>query len=228
MAGLEKKDICVLIPAFNEEKNIGPLMARLRAFGADTLVIDDGSTDRTAEEARRSGAEVLRFERNGGKGASLRRGFDWFLGRSYKAAVMMDADGQHDPDELGIFLAALNEGRGGLIVGNRMGSPGEMPFSRRAVNRLMSLALSVLTRQGIPDSQCGYRAILREALEKINLRADRFETESEILLEASRLGYKIFSVPVRSVYRGGPSNIRPFRDTLRFFRFLAVYSLNRL
>lgn len=223
MAGLDKREICVLIPAFNEEKNIGPLLAGLRAFGADTLVVDDGSADRTAEEARRSGANVLRSETNAGKGASLKRGFGWCLKRPYKAVVMMDADGQHDPSELRLFLEALGGGRAGLIVGNRMASPGDMPFSRRMVNRLMSWAISLMTRQSIPDSQCGYRAISRQALEKINLRTDRFETESEMLLEVSRLGYPIVSVPIRSVYDGGASNIHPFRDTLRFFRFLLFY-----
>ena len=226
MAELEKRQVGVLIPAFNEEKNIGPLVKDLKAFGVEVLVVDDGSTDKTAEEARRAGAHLLRSEKNHGKGASLRLGVDWFLGRGYQALVFMDADGQHDAGELPVFLKAL-AGGDKVIVGNRMRSPGGMPALRRATNRFLSWILSFTTGQKIPDSQCGYRAVSREVLERIQLDTDRFETESEILLEASRLGYKIISVPVRSMYEGGVSNIRPVRDTFRFLRFLTGYLFRR-
>lgn len=223
MAELKKSDVWVLIPAFNEERRIQVVVSRARALGFPVAVADDGSRDATAERAREAGAEVLKAEKNQGKGASLARGFTWCLERGAAAVIAMDADGQHDPAELEDFFKALNAGKGDVIVGNRMAEPGKMPFIRLSTNRFMSFIISHITRQEIPDSQCGYRAMTKAALEKMRLRTQHFEIESEILLEAGRLGLRIASLPIRSVYEGGKSEINPIRDTLRFFSFLFSY-----
>ena len=108
-----------------------------------------------------------------------------------------------------------------------MRDPKGMPWIRRATNRLMSWMLSSLAGQWIPDSQCGYRAMKREVLEKMELRTTRFEIESEILLEAARRGYRIGSIPIQSVYGGETSSVHPLKDTLRFFKFLFQYLTRR-
>lgn len=218
MAGLSKEDVCVVIPAYNEEKNIGRVLSRLRELGYTAVVCDDGSRDQTAAIARSSGAHVLTSPKNEGKGASIRRGFQWFLGRNFKAAVLMDADGQHEPAEINRFLEALSGAP--FIIGDRMRSPENMPFVRRATNGFMSWILSRCSGQTILDSQCGYRALCREVIENISLKTSRFEIESEMILQAAKRGFTIGSLPVRSVYRGGSSHIQPIRDTFRFIYFL--------
>ena len=224
---LDKREVCVLIPAYNEEKNISRVLGALKRSGYSVVVSDDGSSDRTAEAAKSLGATVLLADQNRGKGASLRRGFQWFLRQHYKALVLMDADGQHDPEALGSFLNALSRPDGYFIIGNRMRDPGGMPFIRVAANQWMSWLISSVAGQKVPDSQCGYRALRREVVERMMLNTSRFEIESEMILEASRLGFKIISIPIASVYEGGHSHIRPFSDTFRFFRFLVGYLISK-
>ena len=228
MADLKVTDLCVVIPAYNEEKNIRRVVSGVRELGYPVVVVDDGSSDKTAVLAREAGAaEVLTAGSNEGKGAAIRRGLARVLEKNYSAAILMDADGQHDPRELGSFREALQKPGFPVIVGDRMGCPEGMPWIRRTTNRFMSWMISALTGQAVPDSQCGYRALRREAIEKMALKTSRFEIESEMLLEAARGGFRIGSVPVRSVYEGGASKISPFRDTIRFFSFLFRYYFSK-
>ena len=136
---------------------------------------------------------------------------------------MMDSFGQHDPGELDVFLDEISKEKSDFIVGDRMQCPKSMPFVRKMTNRFMSWIISSLAGQKIPDSQCGYRAIRREALKCLELETDRFEIESEMLLEAARTGVRIGSVPIRCVYQGEKSRINPMTDTVRFFKFLFSY-----
>lgn len=227
MVEIEKKDVCVLIPAYNEGEHISRVVARLRQLEYSVVVSDDGSSDRTVELSSSAGAQVLTSVQNQGKGASLRRGFQWFMSQPYQALVLMDADGQHNPAEIDRFLKALNQENACFVIGNRMRDPKGMPLLRVVTNRFMSWVLSSAAGQKIPDSQCGYRAIRKEVIAKMSLRTSRFEIESEMILEAARAGFRIISVPIASVYEGGTSHIHPLKDTGRFFRFLFGYLLTR-
>ncbi|MBI4353314.1 MAG: glycosyltransferase family 2 protein [Candidatus Omnitrophica bacterium] len=227
MAGIERAGVCVVVPAFNEEASLEGLVRGVQEKGFDVLVVDDGSSDQTLRKAEALKAKTLALPANGGKGTALRKAFEWLLRRPYSVVVLMDADGQHDPSEIDRFLCALGRDGVGVAVGNRMHDPEGMPWIRRLTNRFLSWILSRLTGQNIPDSQCGYRAMKREVLESITLTTARFETESEMLLEAARKGFAIGSVPIRCVYHGGKSRIHPLADTWRFFRFLAGYLLRR-
>ena len=224
MAELKKEKVCVVIPAYNEERNIARAAKEARRFGYPVLVVDDGSSDKTVENAKAiDGVEVLALRTNQGKGAALRSAFARCVDKNFAALILMDADGQHDPAELDTFLQALHKGDFDIVVGNRMGNPEGMPLVRRITNRFLSWIISSLTRQNIPDSQCGYRALKAAVLSVVTLHTARFEIESEMLLQAARLGFRIGSVPIRSVYEGEKSQIRPLRDTFRFFRFLFSY-----
>ena len=221
---MSPQDVLVLIPGYNESKNIGRVVSAVHHFGYPVLVIDDGSKDDMAAQAKSAGAEVLSYSPNQGKGVAIRRGIEWFLAHSSaQAAIFMDSDGQHDPADLPSFLKAFEDPRAGLVVGNRMSDPKGMPLIRRLTNRGMSGLLSLICGQSVPDTQCGYRAARRETLSCIRLHTERFEIESEMVLEAARTGALILSVPIRSVYEGGGSHIKPGRDTQRFFRFLFSY-----
>ena len=218
---------CVIIPAYNESKAIAGLIKSVRGYVADTVVIDDGSTDNTAELARQAGAVVLSFKHNAGKGKALKDGFDYAVKNGYDAVIAMDADGQHSPDDLMNIINGAAAAGTGIVVGNRMDNPEKMPPSRFATNLLMSLIISLICRQNIPDTQCGYRLIKADVLKKINLISLNYEIESELLIKASRLGFKIVSVPIKSVYEGQMSLIHPLVDTWRFFVMLARLSFPR-
>jgi glycosyltransferase involved in cell wall biosynthesis len=213
------KFVC-LIPSFNEEKTIGWLVKAVRELGYDALVIDDGSSDKTAQLAHENGAEVIMNERNLGKGASLRRAFGLLTHRDYDAVIVMDGDGQHLPGDIAQFVGRYKEKRPGIIVGNRMYKAKGMPMIRWLTNRFMSYILSVMCKQCVPDTQCGFRLIDMKVLRSLNLSTEKFEIESEMLLDASSKGFLIESVPVTTVYEGQYSAIHPVKDTLRFFKFV--------
>ncbi|MFA5039305.1 MAG: glycosyltransferase family 2 protein [Candidatus Omnitrophota bacterium] len=208
-----------LIPSFNEEKTIGWLVKSLFDKGFHVTVIDDGSSDHTAKLAHENGAEVIINERNLGKGASLRKGFDILKGREYEAVFILDGDGQHLPEDMEPFIACFEEKKPGMIVGNRMHKPKGMPCLRWLTNSFMSHVVSRMCRQRVPDTQCGFRLISMNALKVIALNTDRYEIESEMLLEVARAGFKIESIPITSVYDGQFSAIHPWRDTVRFFKW---------
>jgi len=217
---LERMKICVLIPAFNEERSISWLVRAVRGLGFDTIVIDDGSKDNTAKIARDSGAEVLMNKHNLGKGASLRKAFSLVIPSDYDAAIIMDADGQHLPSDIAPFVECFSKLNPGIVVGNRMLRAKGMPFVRWCTNWAMSFVISRLCGQRVPDSQCGFRLISMGLLRQMNLNTEKFEIESEMLLEASRQGFKIESVPITTVYEGQFSAIHPIHDTIRFFNFI--------
>lgn len=221
------KEACVLIPAYNEARHIAQVVESARRAGFAVWVLDDGSIDGTADAARSAGAQVFVSGRNQGKGACQRRGIQELLRTDFKALIFMDSDGQHDWRDLTPLLEALDPGRVDVAIGNRLDSPKGMPWMRRATNRLMSGIVSLAAGQAVPDSQCGFRALTREAAAAIHIRSNRFEAESEMILEASRRGYRIAAVPIRCHYGDEKSHIRPMRDTVRFLFFLARYLLTK-
>ncbi len=217
---------CVVLPAYNAAKTIGPLVQSIKSQGLPVVVVDDGSTDNTAAIAAQHGALVISHLRNQGKGRALRTGFEHALRATYEAVVTMDSDGQHHPEDIPKFIQAAERQHAGIVVGNRMGSA-VMPFMRRHTNRVMSRLISALSRQEIPDSQCGFRLIHREVLATVPLRSRHYEIETELLLAASRRRWKTISVPIQATYNNGAvSYIRPLQDTVRFFMLLLRFLLN--
>ncbi|MEI8349692.1 MAG: glycosyltransferase family 2 protein [Candidatus Omnitrophota bacterium] len=213
--------VWVVIPAYNEGEALGVLLQELKKRGLATIVVDDGSGDCTYGIAAQHAHHVIRHKRNLGKGRSLREAIAYLLEREvFDYLITMDADGQHAPSDLPLFLDEANRGTH-FVLGNRMHNPFSMPRVRIITNKLMSWLISRLTRQVIPDSQCGFRLIKKEVLEKIQVHTDKFEIESEILFNASRAGFAIKSIPIQSIYfKHKKSNIRPFADAARFINLL--------
>ncbi len=228
MTVIDKSQICVLIPAYNEEKKITGVVSGVLSRGYAVVVVDDGSTDSTAEKIRSLPVACVVSPKNEGKGAAIQRGFDWFAGQPYLAMVIMDADGQHRPEELENFVLTLEKGEADIVVGNRMFDRKGMSWVRVVTNRFMSFIISAIARQKIPDTQCGFRALTKDAAAKIRLKTKRFEVESEMLLLASKAGLKIRSIPIESVYRDEVSHIHPGRDTVRFLSFLIKFLLTQI
>jgi len=214
--------ICVVIPAYNEENTIADLIKRIRIQGLDVIIVDDGSSDNSCKIVKDFCPEVtlIRNPVNLGKGASLLKGFQYAIDYGYDAVITMDGDGQHDPLDIPLFIKLAQDPDNALIIGNRMHKTKKMPLLRLLTNKFMSWLISIVAKQKIPDSQCGFRFIKNKVLKAVVLNTAKFETESEILIQASRLGFKIESVPINTIYAGEKSSINPFIDTVRFIRFI--------
>ncbi|MGH7496873.1 MAG: glycosyltransferase family 2 protein [bacterium] len=214
-------NLVVAIPAYNAEKTLGEVLKGIqKCFApAQTIVIDDGSHDGTAAVARQQGVQLLQHERNRGKGAALRTAFEYILAKTPAPAVIsLDADGQHRPEELPKFIEAFVETSAALIIGCRNFDPRVMPWERVMSNRITSRLLSWKVGQHIRDSQSGYRLYSRSLLEKLALSTSGYETESEIIIQAGKLGARIEFVSIDTVYNGETSYIRGVRDIGRFIR----------
>jgi glycosyltransferase involved in cell wall biosynthesis len=205
-----------LIPAYQEGPRIGPVVVAA-ARHLPIVVVDDGSTDDTAAEAEGAGATVLRQRPNAGKGAALRAGFRYAIEQDADAVVTLDADGQHDPDEIPAFLDAFRLDRPELIIGRR--DFREMPPVRRVSNQLGGWLLSASLGRHVPDNQSGYRLIGRQLMRALLAsQEDGFEFEVEMIARCVALGLPIAWVPIRTIYAGEPSHIRPWRHFTEFVR----------
>lgn len=212
------KNIGVVIPAFNAEKTIGSLIKEIDTQGfvsENIIVVDDGSVDRTSEIADRFRVTLIIHERNVGKGAALKHGFQVALEKCIDRVFTLDADGQHRVSEMKRFLQ--HRDKFDLMVGFRQNMRG-MPILRRLVNRITSLVVSLLAGVHLVDVQCGFRLIDLALCKRICLRTNNYQTESEMVVKAARLKSRIGSIPITTVYNNEKSHIKPVVDTLRFLR----------
>jgi glycosyltransferase involved in cell wall biosynthesis len=220
-------DIGVVIPAYNAEKSIGRIVNELIKEGFEKkaiIVVDDGSSDSTFLVAKNYGVEVIRNEKNIGKGDALNKGFQKAISKGLKWVLTLDADGQHQVFEFKKFLKYYEDYD--LIIGTRLQNSPDMPFLRRIVNRTTSLVISLLSGKYVPDVQSGYRLINLKILNRIPLKTKNFQTESEIVYRAIKNGFRVGYVPITTLYNSERSYIMPLIDTIRFInmavRFLWV------
>lgn len=212
--------IAVVIPAFREGGQIARVIRDVKSFVPVVVVVDDCSPDNTSEEASTAGAVVVRHDVNKGKGAALKTAFKKLAEMGYDYGITMDGDGQHDPQQLPLFMEEINNSRATMVIGNRFSDAHGMPKVRWLVNRSMSWLISRICGCSIPDTQCGYRAIAVANPCIFAAKSDHFDYESEVLILTARAKGIIRSVPVKTIYQGEVSKIRPLRDTIRFFKLL--------
>ena len=192
-----RERITAIIPAYQEGPRIAAVVEAV-ARHLPVVVVDDGSTDDTAERAESAGF------RDAQAAGSI-------------AVVTLDADGQHDPAEIPAFIAVFRDRRPGLIVGRRDFS--KMPPARRASNVLGGVAVSVALGRDVPDNQSGYRLIGRELMNAmLPSEESGFEFEVEMIARCIALGLPIDWVPIRTIYGGEPSHIQPWRHFREFLR----------
>jgi glycosyltransferase involved in cell wall biosynthesis len=210
-----RAEIAVLIPAYNASRSLRGVIEGIKGFGLAIVVVDDGSTDSTAEIARHTGVQVLRHRTNRGKGAALRTGFRFLLQKGFGAVLTFDADGQHDPAFIPHFIRAYEEGKGDIIIGSRAGEFDAMSWLRRFWNQLGVKAVSKLIGSPLTDTQSGYRLIRVEVLRGLPLRATGYEGELELLIKARKKGHAVREIPIATRYADGrpSSHFRPVRDT---------------
>lgn len=209
----------IIIPAYNAVSTLNLLLARLMAFAPkhDIIVIDDGSSDSTAEVAKLSGVELIIHQHNKGKGAALRSGFELALNKGCDAVITIDADGQHDPKYIPALADTMDTGHWDIVVGSRRKEFGRMSFARFLSNSITTTVVSILAVQRIADSQTGYRIIRASVLKSVKLETSRYQMESELLIKAARQGFKIGSLDITNI-PSGTSHISHLKDTLRFVK----------
>jgi glycosyltransferase involved in cell wall biosynthesis len=218
--------LAAVIPAYNEAATIADIARRAARHTELVVVVDDGSLDGTVAALASLPVTTLVNARNLGKGASLARGFDHALDRGADAVVTLDADGQHDPDDIPRLAAVARTHPRDVVVGARMRKDRAAPRSRRAANRIADFWIGWAAGQPLDDSQSGFRLYPASLLARLRVPSSPergFVYESELLIEAARAGARIRSVPIDSVYHPGArrSHFRPVGDIARIVRMVA-------
>jgi glycosyltransferase involved in cell wall biosynthesis len=218
--------VAALIPAYQAAAHLGEVLLGLQALAdpPEVLVVDDGSRDATAEVARQHGARVHSFAANRGKGHALVAGFEAL--RDYDGVVTLDADGQHPPECFPELVESARRGAD-LVLGVRARTRA-MPPSRRFANAASSGWTAWLAGQPVSDSQSGYRLYTRRLLTKTPITPGRYEVETEVLVRASRLGFRFAEVVIPTVYGDAGSHIHPLRDVPRIASVLIRLTLERV
>ncbi len=207
----------VLICAYNEEKHIRKVANGCLKQIKNVIVVDDGSSDKTLNELKKTKAKILNHKTNKGKGEALKTGFRYALKNKYDYLILMDGDGQHDPKEISKFLEAI-KGNPDLIIGCRMKRHSNMPYTRRISNFVTSAIISTKGGTWIKDTQSGYRAIKVNYLKKLNLRGKKYDLESEMLNKMMKRKAKIWGIQIKTIYADEKSSISPIKDSYRFIK----------
>ena len=222
---LDPGRFAVIIPTFNEAGTIRTVVRETLPYCSNIIVVDDGSQDRTLEAIRGEPVHLIHYETNRGKGFALRQGFRAALQQDLDFVITMDGDGQHKPSEIPKIIAAHRATGADLVVGQRLRCIESIRLHRAFGNLCVNFWIQVVT--GIPwkDTQCGFRLIGTRLLRTVELRADGYEIETEMILAACRGGFQVASVPIEVHYLDGSatSKMRPLRDTYRVIRVLYRY-----
>jgi glycosyltransferase involved in cell wall biosynthesis len=210
---MKKAKILVGIPALNEEIAIGSITLRSLKYADGVVVIDDGSTDRTAEIAALAGGTVIRHRKNQGKGSSIRDIFAYAQAIGADILVLIDGDGQHNPDEMPRLLEPLLKGEAEMIIGSRFlaGMKNKVPFYRRVGQEALTLATNIASGIKITDTQSGFRAFTKKAFSSFTFNNDGMAIESEMIVDAARTGLHIKEVPIDVRYDVNGSSLHPVK-----------------
>ena len=202
--------VMAAIPALNEGPTIGSVVLKVRQFADQVIVIDDGSTDDTAEVATLAGAHVIRHARNLGKGMAVRSAWLYARERALECLVLLDGDHQHNPNDIPRLVEPIVSGKADVVIGVRWGKTSGMPMYRRVGKRALDFATAAAVRRGmVTDSQSGYRVFSRRALLSLEPSENGLSIESQMLLEAQERNLRITEVNIDARYDLDGSTISP-------------------
>jgi len=191
------KDFWVVIPAYNEARNIRDVVEGAKKYSSNIIVVDDGSKDKTYYNARKTNAIVLRHIVNLGKGAALKTGCDFAVMHKARKIVVLDADGQHDPNETPKFVKLLEDYD--IVFGYRRFT-NDMPFVLKFGNVFINYAINLLYGMRLKDTQCGYRAFTANAYKKIRWKALDYSMESEMIANTGKHKLKYKEIQIETIY----------------------------
>ena len=210
----DPRHICAVIPTYNNGGTVADVVRGVLRQGLPVLVVDDGSTDGTADKLAGLDIKVLRHPRNRGKGRALKTGLEAARKLGYRFALTLDADGQHDPYDIPALVAAAGERT--LVIGSRNIAAEGMSSGSTFANRFSNFWFTVQTGWRLPDTQTGYRIYPLEGLPSLRLLTSRYEAELALLVFSAWKGLRLVPVPVRVYYpEDRVTHFRPFAD---FFR----------
>jgi len=195
------RTLVAIIPAYNEGLVIGSVVLQARQHADRVIVVDDGSKDKTTEIARLAGADVIRFETNQGKAHAMMAGFERARDLGYSIVVMLDGDGQHDPNEIPVVAAPVIAGTADLVIGSRyLDIEADIPKYRVAGQKVLNGFTNLSSGFTSTDSQSGYRALSRKALDNLTFSSEGYDIESDMIAHFAPLGLKIQEVPISVTY----------------------------
>ena len=197
------------IPAYDEEKYIGTIVLKARQYVDEVIVVDDGSTDNTSSVASLAGATVIRHDKNMGKGAAIQSILAEARKKNPDILILLDADFQHDPNEIPILIKPIISDGFDLAIGSREQQRGKIPRYRRIGQRVLSYFSRILSKEKVIDSECGYRALSPRAIAELKLRQKGFAIETEMIAAATEKGLKITEVPISAIYTKDSSTLNP-------------------
>jgi glycosyltransferase involved in cell wall biosynthesis len=214
--------IIACMPALNEGKYIGSLVLKTRQYVDQVIVVDDGSTDDTVEIAKLAGAKVIQHKHNKGYGAAIQSIFAEAKKVNPDVLVILDADGQHNPQEIPNLIKPILDGDYDCVIGSRQGQAKKIPFYRRIGQRIILRSVKTISENQLNDSECGFRAFSRKAIKTLKLKESGMAVSAETVAEATRKNLKITQVPVNVTYNQDSSTLHPVRHGLSVFTRILV------
>lgn len=214
----QNESIVAVIPAYNAAAFVADVI-REAARHVPVIAVNDGSTDKTLDVLLETGALVIDQQPNQGKGVALQSGFRTALEQGAAAVIQLDADGQHNPAEIPLFVARFQDTKADLIIGERDFS--QMPFVRKMSNTIGRAAFSWAIGRHVADNQSGFRLLSRRLMEAVLKSGERgFEFEMDMIVVCARNNWPITSVPISTIYGEEKSNIKPVQHVVHFFRMV--------
>jgi glycosyltransferase involved in cell wall biosynthesis len=198
------------IPAYNEARYVGSIVLQARQYVDEVIVVDDGSTDNTAKVAELAGATVVRHDKNRGKGVAIQSILAEAKKRNPDVVVLLDADAQHDPNEIPILTKPISEGFD-LVIGSREAQKDKTPRYRRIGQKVIFRSSRLASKTNVADSESGFRALSPRAINELDLKANGFAVESEMIALAADKNLKITEVPISNIYTKDGSTLNPVR-----------------